>query len=94
MKAEAASEQTQNSGRPKSPLLEGLQLAFDTQRDHRSPDAVSRTAAPSRTLAEEHQPRFIWFSNASACSGWRLAEPLRVLGGVRLSLCVFWVASG
>ena len=63
MKAEAASEQTQNSGRPKSPLLEGLQLAFDTQRDHRSPDAVSRTAAPSRTLTEEHQPRFIWFSN-------------------------------
>ena len=25
--------------------------------------AVSRTAAPTRTLAEEHQPRFIWFSN-------------------------------
>lgn len=28
-------------GRPKSSLLEGLQLAFETQRGHRSPDARS-----------------------------------------------------
>ena len=64
MKAEAASELAQKSGVPNRHCLRvcSWRLRHKGAIDLLT-RAVSRTAAPTRTLAEEHQPRFIWFSN-------------------------------